>query len=264
MSPYTAAITVSFIVPALNEEAIIESVVTAILKVVEGRFSDYEILLVDDGSTDATGFIMDRLAASHQKLRVLRNGRNIGLGASYQRGVKEARFDYVMLLCGDGGMPAKSLPAIFDQIGKADIVIPYILNLKQIKTPLRYFLSRTYSGLLNVFFGFSLRYYNGLPVHRRDLLQSIRISSKGFGFQGEILVKLLKCGCSYIEVGVLGAEETRRSFALRPKNVLSVAGTFMHLLYEIVRFDPISRETVERTRQTHALTIESQSTRHSS
>ncbi|HEY0337970.1 MAG TPA: hypothetical protein VGC70_11580, partial [Burkholderiales bacterium] len=173
---------------------------------------------------------------------------NIGLGACYQRGLQEARCNYVMLLCGDGGLPARSLPAIFEKIGTADIVIPYMTNLRRIKSPLRFVLSRTYSKLLNTLFGFKLHYYNGLPVHRTDLLRSIRITSSGFGFQGEILVKLLKSGCSYVQVGVLGAEETRKSFALRPRNLVSVARTLLHLIAEIVRFRPVPKEVVERGR----------------
>jgi len=246
--PSKQDITITFIVPALNEEAVVETVIKDILGVLDGRFADYEMLLVDDGSTDSTGAIMEEFARRHEKVRVLHNGRNIGLGASYQRGLKEARFEYVMLLCGDGGLPAKSLPAIFDQIGKADIVVPYMLNLRKIKTPLRYFLSRTYSNLLNLVFGFRLRYYNGLPVHRTTLLRSIQITSQGFGFQGEILVKLLKSGCTFVEVGVHGAEETRRSFALRPRNLISVARTLLHLIWEIVRFVPVPRETIEKAR----------------
>lgn len=109
-------------------------------------------------------------------------------------------------------------------------------------------LSRLYTGFLNILFGFGLRYYNGLPVHRTELLKHIEITSSGFGFQGEILVKLLKSGCSYVEVPVEGAEETRRSFALRPRNLISVAKTFLHLIWEIFRFRPIPSEIIERGR----------------
>ena len=242
-------ITITFIIPALNEEAVVEMVVRRILAVVDGRFTDYEMLLINDGSTDSTGAIMDRIAAGHDKVRVLHNKGNIGLGASYQPGVNEGRFDYVMLLCGDGGLPAESLPAIFDQIGKADIVIPYMLNLRQIKIPLRYLLSRTYSNVLNLLFGFRLRYYNGLPIHRMALVRSIQVTSRGFGFQAEILIKLLKSGCTYVEAGVEGAEETKRSFALRPSNLLSVARTLIHLVIEATRFIPVPAEIIQKSRQ---------------
>ncbi len=235
----------TLIVPALNEEAVIRGVVEQILAQLEGKVREYEVVLIDDGSTDSTGDVMEEIARQRRNVRVLHNPGNIGLGASYKRGVREARCQYVMLLCGDGGFPATSLPAVFEKIGQADIVVPYMTNLRQLKTPVRYFLSRGYTSLLNALFGFRLQYYNGLPVHRADLLRRIQITSSGFGFQGEVLVKLLKSGCSHVQVGVLGAEHTRRSVALRPSNLISVARTLGHLLKEIIRFKPIPKEHIE-------------------
>ena len=240
--PYT----ISIIVPALNEEKVVGTVVEQIMERARDRFADYEVILVDDGSTDRTGEIMDRLAARHPKTRVIHNERNLRFGNAYQRGLRQARFDYVMLLCGDGGLPASSLPPIFEKIGAADIVVPWIVNLKEIKTRSRYLLSRAYTGLLNLLFGLRLHYYNGLPVHRRDLLQAISITSGGFGFQAEILVKLIKSGCTYVEVGVNGAEETNVSSALRFRNWLSVGRTIAHLVKEIVRFKPVPPEVIAR------------------
>jgi dolichol-phosphate mannosyltransferase len=225
--------TMTLIVPALNEEKLIVETVEQILEVAEGRFSDFEVLLVDDGSTDATGALMDGLAARNTRIRVLHNPTNIGLGSSYHLGVAQARHEYVMLLCGDGGMPASSLPNIFDQIGSADIVVPYCENLKQIKGPGRYFLSRTYTTLLNVLFRLRLNYYNGLPVHRVELVRSIGGKSEGFGFQAEILVPLIRAGHSYVQVGVKGAEKANRSSALRWKNIVSVSRTLGSLFVQV-------------------------------
>lgn len=240
--PYT----ISFIIPALNEERVVETVLKQVMERVGGRFADYEVILVDDGSTDRTGEIMERVTAGHEKVRVLHNPKNLGFGSSYQRGLREARFDYVMLLCGDGGLPAASLPAIFAQIGEADIVVPWMLNLREIKSLGRFLLSRIYTTLLNLLFGLRLHYYNGLPVHRRDLLQRIEITSGGFGFQAEILVKLIKSGCTFVEVGVNGAEEKGRSFAMRPGNWMSVGRTILHLIKEVNRFMPVPAEFVAR------------------
>jgi glycosyltransferase involved in cell wall biosynthesis len=229
--------TITLIVPALNEQDMITPTVRQIVACVEGQFLDYEVLLVNDGSTDGTGPLMERLAATNPRIRVLRNRTNRGLGYSYRLGVEHARCEYVMLLCGDGGMPASSLPAIFARIGTADIVIPYVRNLRQIKTPARFVLSKTYTALLNTVFGLRLRYYNGLPVHRVDLVRALEVRSDGFGFQGEILVKLLKAGCSFVQVGVDGAEKTKRSSALRLSNIVSVTKTLLLLLWEVSRFD---------------------------
>jgi glycosyltransferase involved in cell wall biosynthesis len=180
---------------------------------------------------------MEQLASNDPRIRVFHNERNLGLGYSYRLGVAHARHEYVMLLCGDGGMPASSLPAIFDRVGTADIVVPYVTNLHRIKTRARLLLSRTYTALLNALFGLGLQYYNGLPVHRVDLVRAVDVRSDGFGFQGEILVKLLKAGCSFVQVGVEGAEKTKRSSALRLTNIMSVTKTLLLLLREVSRFD---------------------------
>jgi len=109
-------------------------------------------------------------------------------------------------------------------------------NLSEIKTLMRYLISRTYTNLLNLLSGHRLHYYNGLPVHRRALLDQITITSSGFGFQGEILVKLLKSGCSYVQVGVLGAETTNKTSIFRVRNLFSVTATLLKLLLELIRF----------------------------
>jgi dolichol-phosphate mannosyltransferase len=228
---------ISIVIPALNEEAVLETVVREIEKQVAASFTDHEIILIDDGSTDKTGDIMDQLAGEFPRIRAIRNPQNIGLGSSYQRGLAEARYDYLMMLCGDGGMPAASLPPIFAAVGTADIVAPYVTNLKQIKSPVRYFTSRTYTKLLNLLFGQKIKYYNGLPVHRVDLLRQLRINSTGFAFQGEILTKLLRSGCSMTEVGVAGAEMTRNSSALRLKGLINIAKVLALLVWEVRSFD---------------------------
>lgn len=236
---------ISFVVPALNEEAVIAGTVTDLLAASQGCFAEFEIILVDDGSTDGTGRIMDSLAAAHQGLSVLHNETNLGLGAAFKRGVDSARFEYVMLVCGDGSLPVPSLTTIFGAVGQADIVVPYHPNLKQIKTPLRFLISRCYTLLLNLMFGQNLHYFNGLSIHRTDLLRQIDLTSKGFAFQGEILIKLLKAGCSYVEVGVPTIDMTDNSSALNLRNLVDVMNTLIMLIYGVMTFDKDNLKDVD-------------------
>lgn len=238
----------SLIVPALNEEGVVSRVLEDIYIEAGMSFNNFEMIVIDDGSTDSTGVLMDAFAAGKSNVSVVHNETNIGLGAAFKLGLSLANNHYVMLLCGDGGLPAKSLPKIFASVGKADLVIPYMRNLKKIKTPSRYVLSRTYVFLLNSLFGYRLNYYNGLPVYPKLLLDSINVTSSGFGFQGEILIKLLKSGCTYLQVEVDGAEETGNSHALKIKNVFSVGMTFLHLIGEIFKFTPIPADLIEKSR----------------
>lgn len=237
---------VTFVIPALNEEDIISETVADVYRVVSDHLQDFEIILVDDGSTDRTGALMEDLARHLDRVRVIHNPRNLGLGESYKRGLAAARHRYLMMLCGDGGFPATSLPPVLAALGRADIVIPRISNLKEIKTPFRYFTSRTYTTLLNLLFGLRIGYYNGLPLHRVDLLRRIDITSDSFGFQAEILIKLIRAGCRYVEVDVPGAERTQRSNALRLRNLVSVAGTLASLIAELVTYKaPVIADTYE-------------------
>ncbi len=233
-------ITLTFVIPALNEEDVIRRFIDDVTRVIGSHDLIYEIILIDDGSTDRTGAIMDEIAAANERIRIIHNPTNIGLGESYKRGLAEARGEYLMMLCGDGGFPASSLPPVLDQLGAADILVPYMLNLHRIKTPTRLILSRAYTTLLNILFGQDIRYYNGLPVHKVANLKSLEIKSSGFGFQAEILTKLLRAGCSYQQIGVYGAEETKRSRALRLRNIASVVRTLARLITEVMRYKPAS------------------------
>jgi len=232
---------ITFVIPALNEEDIIERVVGEIVEVVQKQTPNYEIILVNDGSIDRTGALMDAMAKRNPRIASLHNSTNIGLGKSYKAGLAAAKGEYLMMLCGDGGFPAASLPPVLREIGSADIIVPYMQNLKRIKTPARYVLSRCYTTLLNLLFHQDIRYYNGLPVHKTANLRAIEITSSGFGFQAEILTKLLRAGHRYKQIGVLGAEETQRSKALRLRNIVSVAKTLATLVTEILRYRPTTK-----------------------
>ena len=228
---------ISILVPAYNEDVVVGNVIRETWAIADRLIHRYEIILIDDGSTDDTGSIMDRLAREQTHTRVLHNHPNLGFGAAYMRGAAEARFDYLMLVCGDGGLPTPNLPAIIRTIGTADIVVPHMRNLKQIKTPFRYAISRAYTIFLNLLTGLRLHYYNGLAVHRRELVNRTKIRSSGFGFQAELLIKLLKSGCSYVEIGVDGAaKHQQRSVLLRPRNILNVLWTCIILARELRTF----------------------------
>ena len=209
----------SFIVPALNEEANIQATVNAILQTVRTWGQTFEILFIDDGSTDNTGPIMAELAARHPHIRVLHNERNLGLGGAYKRGVAAARGTYAMLVPGDDTWPSESLDQIFATVGQADIVIPYQAN-SQDRPLVRRLGSWGFTTIINILFGLHIKYYNGLVVHRTELLRQIAINTDGFAYQAEALIKVLRQGHSYVEVGTnVTQRQGGRSMALMPKNL---------------------------------------------
>ncbi|MEE8515459.1 MAG: hypothetical protein V3T02_02355, partial [Alphaproteobacteria bacterium] len=114
---------------------------------------------------------------------------------------------------------------------------------------LRFLISRCYTLLLNLLFGQRLHYYNGLSIHRTDLLRQIGLTSTGFAFQGEILVKLLTAGCSYVEVGVPTIDLTDNSSALKLRNLVDVMSTLIMLIYSVMTFDKDNLKDVDAAPQ---------------
>lgn len=228
----------SIIISALNEQDLIASTVAETLDSCKACLTNYELILINDGSSDGTGRIMEDLAVQYPNVTVIHHEQKKGLGVALQSGLKVSQHEHIMLLCGDGGLPGKSLPPIFNKIGQADLIVPYMSNMKCIKTPFRLFLSKTYTLILNILFWQSLKYYNGLPVYKTKHLKQLKVVSKGFAFQAEIVTKLLKSGCTYIEVETDGAEKTNRSTAVTIKGFYEIAKILLLLVWEIILFSP--------------------------
>lgn len=225
--------TLSIIVPALNEEANIADAVREATRALGDRFSDYEVLLFDDGSTDRTGAIMDALALEDPHLRVFHHDKPRNLGGVYKHGIEVARFEYVIMVPGDNENPGHALQAPFDALGRADMVLPYPTNLHA-RPWVRRVGSVGYTALVNLLFGNDARYYNGTVIHRLENLRSITVRTDSFAYQTEILVKLLRRGKSRVEVGIeIEPRGGTRSQALRVKNLASVLEALGSLWYDV-------------------------------
>lgn len=243
--PASVKPTISFVIPALNEEANIADAVREAVASMRERFRDYELLLFDDGSTDRTGAIMDQLAAADPAhVRVTHNPTPRNLGGVYKQGIALARMDYILMVPGDNENPGHALQAPFDAIGQADIVLPYPVN-SAVRGAARHLISRVYVGLLNTLFGLRVRYYNGTVIHRTANLKGLSIKTSSFAYQAEILIRLLCAGKSFVEVPIRiePPKEGRRSRAFRWKNMMQVGRTLYLLFVDIRlrRLRPVGR-----------------------
>jgi glycosyltransferase involved in cell wall biosynthesis len=224
------ALSISFVVPAYNEERNIKATAQTISQAIAGQGSDYEIILVNDASSDSTNIIIDSLAATDSRIHALHNLSNLNLGGAYKRGLSMATKEYVIMVPGDNGFGVESLREVLKNVGRADILIPYPTNW-EVRTPTRRIASRVFTGVINGLFGFKVRYYNGPVVHRTILLRTITIATNSFAYQAEALVKMLSRGYSYAECPVqTQSHEGGRSSAMKLKNQITVLTTIIRLL----------------------------------
>jgi glycosyltransferase involved in cell wall biosynthesis len=232
-NPTQKNVTISVIIPALNEEQNILNTISEVLKALGDEFIDHELVLVDDGSTDRTGLIMDEFAAKNARVRVVHNLRPSNFGGAYKSGLAGAQMQYLMMVPGDNQFPADSIAKVLELVGTADIVIPYTSN-QQVRPLARRIGSRLFTVTLNLLFGLHIRYYNSIVVHRRELLNTITLTTDSFAYQAEALIKLLRAGHSWVEVGNEITERTGgKSVALRANNLLAVFGALAHLVRQV-------------------------------
>lgn len=233
---------ITIIVPALNEEGNLEATVNGIVPLLGKWFEDYEIFLFDDGSSDQTGAIAERLAAQNKKIKVIHNLQPMGLGYNYKKGVKLAEKDYVMMVPGDNDILRDSFEGMFKRLGEKEIIIPYTGNM-EIRPLGRRMLSKAFTNLMNFLFGLKLRYFNGVVIHKRALIQSIQIQTDSFAYQAEALIKLIRSGHSYLELPQFIRERKHgKSKALRFSNLWRVFKTVGGLFCQI----HFSRRKTER------------------
>lgn len=227
--------TLSIIMPALNEEDNLLPSYETVKEAVKGRFDDYEVIIFNDGSTDNTGKVAEKIAGNDPRVRVIHHQQPMNIGFIYKKGIKMAEMEYVILVGGDNDVSAENLSRMFDARGKADMVMPYHLN-GNIRPFLRYFISRGFVFFMNMLFGHNLKYYNGMVLHKRTLINSIDIKTDSFTYQAEALVKLLKRGHSFIEVGIYLSDRKRGSSkAFRLVNIFGVLKSIYILKKEIRR-----------------------------
>ncbi len=224
---------ISVFMPAHNEAMNLGESVQDVVQAAQQRFEDYELIVVDDGSTDGTGDVAEELARGNPRIRVIHNPERRGIAYSYRAALEQASKPYFAFLPADREVSAESIRAIFHAVGSADIVVPYHAN-RQARAWYRRLLTWASTGLLNTLFGQRLRYYQGPAVYPTALARQLPSTTQGFFFLTEMLVHVLRRGCSYVEVGLIHQERAYgRSKALGLSNILTALWTIAALWWGV-------------------------------
>jgi glycosyltransferase involved in cell wall biosynthesis len=195
---------VSVVIPMYNEEAYVARAVSAARGVLEGMGADWEVVVVDDASTDRTGALADDLARADPRVQVVHNPVNRRLGGSLRAGWARATKDLVLYT--DADLPADigELPRAVHllEYQQADLLAAYRFD-RTSEGLRRAAMAFAYNLLVRVVFGLHVRDVNfAFKLFRRSLLERIALTSEGSFIDAELLLRARDAGAHVIQMGV--------------------------------------------------------------
>ena len=228
---------VSLVIPMYNEELNIERAVAASREALERYAGAWEIIIVDDASTDSSPRIVERLAAADPRIVSLRHPKNRKLGGTLRTGFSAATKELVFYMDAD-------IPFDPDVLGRAirameltgaDMIAAYRHD-RTMEGFKRGVYTLVYNGLIGILFGWPHRDINfSFKLMKRRVLETIELKSEGSLIDAELVVKAKNHGFTIQQIGIDYFPRTRG------QSHLGSFGVVLKILRELVRLYPEMR-----------------------
>jgi glycosyltransferase involved in cell wall biosynthesis len=220
-------------IPALNEESALEDAVLAVHRVASEVLSlQPEIIIFNDGSSDKTPEIADRLASEIPGVRVVHHSKPMGVGYCFREALQLAKGDRLTGFAGDNNVAPRLIKELLSNADKADVVVSYIVNTEE-RGSFRHVVSTLFSMTYVLFFGIHLKYINGNTVWPTQLLRDSNIRARGYSIMAETNVKVLRRGVTFMEIPGEMNKSATKSQAIKLRNFVEVIGTFFRLVWQV-------------------------------
>jgi glycosyltransferase involved in cell wall biosynthesis len=202
---YSEFSTISVVIPAYNEEKTVGSVIQRAHRTLQALGIPYEIIAVDDGSTDETARI-----ASQSGAILVSNGINLGKGQSLCTGIMKSKGSIVVTMDADGAHQPEEIPKLLSPIlsrnPRTDAVIGsrFLGNLEESALSNLHFVGNKIINLvIKILTGtWVTDSQSGFRAYRREIFESTKIKSKGFDIESELTIKALTNGFKLMEVPI--------------------------------------------------------------
>ncbi len=192
---------ISLFFPVYRDERTIERVAAKAHRVLAELTSDYEIIVVNDGSPDRAGEIADELARRSPQVRVIHHGRNLGYGQALRTGLAAARFEWIAFTDGDDEYEVDDLRKLWRLRAYYDLILTFRYAKRYGSA--RIFISWIYNSLLRATFRTRYRDIScGLRLLRRDVAGELSLRSTSPFIGAEIAIKTMLKGFRVGEVGI--------------------------------------------------------------
>ncbi len=191
----------SIVLPAYNEEALIGTTLEHVLHVLAGWVKEFEVIVVNDGSTDCTGAIVSAIEEAEPRVRVVTHQRNQGYGAALADGFAAATKELTFFMDSDGQFDIRDLARLLLFIDAYDAVIGY--RLERQDSWMRKLNAWGWNVLIRRVLGIQVRDIDcAFKLLRTDFLHQHPLETRGAMINAELLYRLTRAGYTYREVGV--------------------------------------------------------------
>jgi len=223
------------LVPCLDEAAGLPRIERELFPALDALDCDYEVLLIDDGSSDATPSLLKEMRSRRPNLRSIRHEKTLGIGGSLKTGIREARGEWLVFLDADLTFSPRDIKTLLlrqletgaDCVSGSPMLggmpgVPFARRLPSL------LLNTLYRGLLDRRF---TAFTPMFRLYRVSDLRDLRIRSDGFEVSVEILARLLRAGKAVVEAPTpLSVRETGSSKLRRGQELLAHARLAWFLL----------------------------------
>ncbi|MEW6553328.1 MAG: glycosyltransferase [Actinomycetota bacterium] len=226
---------ISAFFPCYNDSATLQALIEKALEVLDDLGVDHEVIVVDDGSSDASGEVIDALAASYDKVRVVRHDRNRGYGAALRSGIKTSTKEWVFYTDSDGQYDVEDLRRLHRLSGAADVVNGY--KRSRSDPWYRIWLGSVYNAAIRLIFAIPVRDTDcDFRLMRGDLVRGLELRSEGGAICVEMVKGLQAAGASFAETPVshYPREEGKSQF-FRLKNLVVMGGELASLWWRLLK-----------------------------
>lgn len=194
---------ISLVLPAYNEADNIEPMVAEAVPALEAVADDYEIIVVDDGSSDETAAVTRRVSEQNPHVRLVQHEVNRGFGAAVFSGFTNARKDWIFYTDADRQFVLSELERFVPYMDQADLIAGYRAPRRD--PFLRVFYGKGWSALCTLLFGYTVRDVDcGFKLFRREIIEELapQIESRGATFSIEWLARAKRAGYRFQELPV--------------------------------------------------------------
>lgn len=192
---------ISLFFPVYGDEGTVRLVAEKALRFLAEVDTEYEIIIVEDGSPDRSGEIADMLAQEHSCIHVIHHPKNLGYGAALRSGLAACKFEYICMIDGDDEYDIYDFHKLLKLKEYYDLIITF--RYKKLYSNMRIFISWVYNILLRWMFRTPFRDVStGIRLIRKSAIQAIELESNSPFIGAEMATKLMLKGYRIGEVGI--------------------------------------------------------------